>query len=174
MITDRAKSWRRPASMRWQARLTTWFLYRVVIWLKEKKGITVRVKGKENIPLQGAVVLAGGHVSIADPVIVMGAIAKTRRYRVGAFLSMYELFRWRSPHTAVLARLMGHIPVRRNTPKAARAKARGLNVLRHGGMLGGFPGGACDSELRGKGTHGAKVWPRWLSRAKSLSSFFGC
>lgn len=153
------KSWRRPASMRWHARLTTWFLYRILIWMRDKKGVKVHVQGKKNVPLEGGVVLAGGHYSIADPVVVMGALAKTTRYRVGAFLSMYELFRWRSPHTAILARLMGHIPVQRNTKRAARAKVRGLNVLRHGGMLGGFPGGACDSVPREK----KYAWRRGLA-----------
>ncbi len=82
------------------------------------------VRGVENIPAQGAVLLAVNHISLADPLSILAA--SPRRLYYMAARELHELW-WLDP----IIRFLGSFPVDRNTMDlSAIAKARSL--LRQG------------------------------------------
>ncbi len=88
--------------------------------------------GRENIPKNGGVVLAGTHTSQTD-ILILGASTK----RMVNFLGKIELFKgpgkWFMP-------LMGVIPVDRSK-KNTEALAMAINELKNGKLIGIFPEG---------------------------------
>ena len=94
----------------------------------------LEVKGIENIPLQGSVVIASNHISLLDPPTI-GVACKTRYLN---FMAKIELFK--NPIFAYLIRNLGAFPVKRGeVDKNAIKKA--LDVLRAGKVLCIFPEG---------------------------------
>jgi len=89
--------------------------------------LRVTVRGVENIPLAGGVLLTMNHPGGADPVLVMGF---TPRYL--AIVGKAEIMGW--PVLAFLAWAYGMIPVQRGEVDRGALKA-GLAVLRSGGAL---------------------------------------
>lgn len=88
--------------------------------------------GRENIPKNGGVVLAGTHTSQTD-ILILGASTR----RMVNFLGKIELFKgpgkWFMP-------LMGVIPVDRSK-KNTEALAMAINELKNGKLIGIFPEG---------------------------------
>jgi 1-acyl-sn-glycerol-3-phosphate acyltransferase len=92
------------------------------------------VRGVENVPLDGPVVLAMSHFSYLDFVIVEWAIWRHRR-RLTRFMATKKSFE--HPVAGPLMRSMGHIPVDRS--KGASAYRYAYDALRRGQLVGVFP-----------------------------------
>lgn len=99
-----------------------------------------RAEGLEHLPVEGAAIVAGNHLSFADP-LLMPAVLKRRI----TFLAKAEYFRapgltgWL---TAFVLRGAGQISVDRSGRAAAQAAIRdGLAVLAKGDLLAIYPEG---------------------------------
>ncbi|MFF1341058.1 lysophospholipid acyltransferase family protein [Streptomyces sp. NPDC058290] len=99
-----------------------------------------RIEGLENIPPEGAAIIAGNHLSFSDH-FLMPAILKRRI----TFLAKAEYFTGpgvKGRLTAFFFRSAGQIPVDRSGKDAGRAALReGLGVLAKGELLGIYPEG---------------------------------
>ncbi|MCJ1675943.1 1-acyl-sn-glycerol-3-phosphate acyltransferase [Streptomyces sp. APSN-46.1] len=99
-----------------------------------------RIEGLENIPAEGAAIVAGNHLSFSDH-FLMPAIL-TRRI---TFLAKAEYFTGpglKGRLTAAFFRSAGQIPVDRSGKDAGQAALReGLGVLAKGELLGIYPEG---------------------------------
>ncbi|MFJ6718028.1 MULTISPECIES: 1-acyl-sn-glycerol-3-phosphate acyltransferase [unclassified Streptomyces] len=99
-----------------------------------------RIEGLENIPPEGAAIIAGNHLSFSDH-FLMPAILKRRI----TFLAKAEYFTGpgvKGRLTAAFFRSAGQIPVDRSGKDAGRAALReGLGVLAKGELLGIYPEG---------------------------------
>ncbi|MFJ9075292.1 lysophospholipid acyltransferase family protein [Streptomyces sp. NPDC102278] len=99
-----------------------------------------RIEGLENIPAEGAAIIAGNHLSFSDH-FLMPAILKRRI----TFLAKAEYFTGpgvKGRLTAAFFRSAGQIPVDRSGKDAGQAALReGLGVLAEGELLGIYPEG---------------------------------
>ncbi|MFD7629460.1 lysophospholipid acyltransferase family protein [Streptomyces sp. NPDC059851] len=99
-----------------------------------------RIEGLENVPAEGAAIIAGNHLSFSDH-FLMPAILKRRI----TFLAKAEYFTGpglKGRLTAFFFRSAGQIPVDRSGRDAGRAAIReGLGVLARGELLGIYPEG---------------------------------
>ncbi|MBZ9645620.1 1-acyl-sn-glycerol-3-phosphate acyltransferase [Streptomyces sp. PSKA30] len=99
-----------------------------------------RVEGLEHVPAEGAAIVAGNHLSFADP-LLMPAVLKRRI----TFLAKAEYFRTpglRGRLTALVLRGAGQISVDRSSRTAGQAALRkGLGVLAKGELLAIYPEG---------------------------------
>ncbi|MFB7466672.1 lysophospholipid acyltransferase family protein [Streptomyces sp. NPDC056224] len=99
-----------------------------------------RIEGLENIPAEGAAIIAGNHLSFSDH-FLMPAILKRRI----TFLAKAEYFTGpglKGRLTAAFFRSAGQIPVDRSGKNAGQAALReGLGVLAKGELLGIYPEG---------------------------------
>ncbi|MFK0234619.1 lysophospholipid acyltransferase family protein [Streptomyces vinaceus] len=99
-----------------------------------------RIEGLENIPEDGAAIVAGNHLSFSDH-FLMPAILKRRI----TFLAKAEYFTGpgvKGKLTAFFFRSAGQIPVDRSGKDAGQAALReGLGVLARGELLGIYPEG---------------------------------
>ncbi|MCF3165403.1 lysophospholipid acyltransferase family protein [Streptomyces californicus] len=99
-----------------------------------------RIEGLENIPEDGAAIVAGNHLSFSDH-FLMPAILKRRI----TFLAKAEYFTGpgvKGRLTAFFFRSAGQIPVDRSGKDAGQAAIReGLGVLAKGELLGIYPEG---------------------------------
>lgn len=91
------------------------------------------VKGKENIPRDGAVVLVGNHVSLWDPVILACSVD-----RAVNFMAKEELFK--IPVLGRLITLLHAFPIKRGRPDR-NALRIASERLKNGKVLGLFPEG---------------------------------
>ncbi|OKK17612.1 acyl-phosphate glycerol 3-phosphate acyltransferase [Streptomyces sp. CB00455] len=99
-----------------------------------------RIEGLENIPAEGAAIIAGNHLSFSDH-FLMPAILKRRI----TFLAKAEYFTGpglKGRLTAAFFRSAGQIPVDRSGKEAGKAALReGLGVLAKDELLGIYPEG---------------------------------
>ncbi|MCX4483171.1 1-acyl-sn-glycerol-3-phosphate acyltransferase [Streptomyces anulatus] len=99
-----------------------------------------RIEGLENIPEDGAAIVAGNHLSFSDH-FLMPAIIKRRI----TFLAKAEYFTgpgFKGRLTAAFFHSAGQIPVDRSGKDAGQAAIReGLGVLSKGELLGIYPEG---------------------------------
>ncbi|MET8977307.1 lysophospholipid acyltransferase family protein [Streptomyces sp. NPDC004539] len=99
-----------------------------------------RIEGLENVPEDGAAIVAGNHLSFSDH-FLMPAVIKRRI----TFLAKAEYFTGpgvRGRLTAAFFRSAGQIPVDRSGKEAGQAAIReGLGVLSKGELLGIYPEG---------------------------------
>ncbi|WP_411102399.1 lysophospholipid acyltransferase family protein [Streptomyces sp. cmx-4-9] len=99
-----------------------------------------RIEGLENIPAEGAAIVAGNHLSFSDH-FLMPAILKRRI----TFLAKAEYFTGpgvKGRLTAAFFRSAGQIPVDRSGKDAGKAALReGLGVLAKDELLGIYPEG---------------------------------
>ena len=91
------------------------------------------VRGRENVPETGAVIICADHLHIFDPVLIASAVKRPIH-----FVAKDELFRGR--FRSWLFNGVGAIPVHRDGSDLAGLK-KGLTVLRKGEALGIFPEG---------------------------------
>lgn len=92
-----------------------------------------KIKGKENIPPQGSVVLIGNHVSLWDPVILACSVDRTVH-----FMAKEELFR--IPLVGKLISALCAFPIKRGQPDR-NALRIATKLLNNGEVLGLFPEG---------------------------------
>ncbi|MFF8264096.1 lysophospholipid acyltransferase family protein [Streptomyces virginiae] len=99
-----------------------------------------RIEGLENIPAEGAAIVAGNHLSFSDHFLMPAILAR----RI-TFLAKAEYFTGpgiKGRLTAAFFRSAGQIPVDRSGRNAGRAALReGLGVLAKGELLGIYPEG---------------------------------
>ncbi len=94
---------------------------------------SLTVKGRENIPKNGALILAPNHIAFSDPAIIVANCPRTVH-----FMAKSELFE--QPLKAAFMRNMNAFPVKRN--HFDRASLRyAVRILENGGVLGIFPEG---------------------------------
>ncbi len=113
---------------------------RAVLVLLLRFAFRMEVKGAENIPKRGGVIMAPNHRSLIDHPVV-GCITKRQVW----FMGKEELFK--SPMAARLLRALGAFPVRRGRPDRASLQ-RGLELLRDGEVVGIYPEGTRRPENR--------------------------
>jgi 1-acyl-sn-glycerol-3-phosphate acyltransferase len=95
----------------------------------------VRVEGLENLPAQGAAIVAANHISFVDSLFIPLVLPRRVTY-----LAKAEY--WDSWKTRWFFETVGQIPVRRHdSEKAQAALDAGLRVLNEGGLLGIYPEG---------------------------------
>ncbi|MEP6852049.1 MAG: lysophospholipid acyltransferase family protein [bacterium] len=117
-----------------------WFLKRVAIgpWLKAFW--RPRVEGLENIPAEGAAILASNHLSFCDsfflPVVVprrVTFLAKAEYFTTPGLKGMFS---------RMFMSGAGQVPIDRSDPDAARAAMNtGVRLLGRGALLGIYPEG---------------------------------
>ncbi|MEW2583418.1 lysophospholipid acyltransferase family protein [Streptomyces virginiae] len=99
-----------------------------------------RIEGLENIPAEGAAIVAGNHLSFSDHFLMPAILAR----RI-TFLAKAEYFTGpgiKGRLTAAFFRSAGQIPVDRSGRNAGQAALReGLGVLAKGELLGIYPEG---------------------------------
>lgn len=101
----------------------------------------VKVEGRENLPAEGAFIVAPNHKSNWDPPVIGVAVYN----RVIHYMAKEELFK--NPFFGALLRFYGTFPVRRGVvDRAALRKA--VRVLKDGHALGIFPEG---TRIHGEG-----------------------
>jgi len=94
----------------------------------------VEYHGLENVPADGAIIIAGNHPSYLDPLLVMLPIKRTIR-----FMAWDALFK--VPVLGQLIKAMGAFPVDLRKGKGESAFREALGVLNGGNALGIFPEG---------------------------------
>ena len=114
------------------------FMYGLVVfttgipmWL----GGGLRVEGREHVPLEGRVIIAGNHFTNLDPFVIAHAIPKPRRVQ---YMAKKELFT--NPVLGHIIRSGGSFPVDRSGNDVGAIRTA-LRVLQNEGMLGIFPQG---------------------------------
>lgn len=96
-------------------------------------GVRVHVRGAENLPATGAVIIAANHVAYPDFVFLEKAALRRGRYV--RFMTRYDV--WKPGPLAWVMNRMRHIPVDRAHAVSAFLTARRL--LREGEAVGIFP-----------------------------------
>jgi 1-acyl-sn-glycerol-3-phosphate acyltransferase len=98
------------------------------------------VEGAENIPVNGAAILASNHLSFSDSIFL--PLCMKRRL---TFLAKAEYFTGRGVKGRLTAGFMkgvGQVPIDRSGGRASEAALRkGLEILREGDLLGLYPEG---------------------------------
>mgnify|MGYP003390490209 FL=1 len=113
------------------------YLLRFVAWVLSRFVYRFKVQGDENLPVQGAAVLACNHVSFVDAVLLMAASP-----RPIYFVMDHRIFR--VPVLGALFRLAKAIPIAPYKEDAATYEAafeRAAQVLQGGDLLAIFPEG---------------------------------
>jgi 1-acyl-sn-glycerol-3-phosphate acyltransferase len=118
------------------------FLMRFLVWILIHTIYRVEVNGIENIPEDGAVIVAANHVSFVDPLIVGGVIRRPVR-----FIMYYKIFQL--PFLKFIFKTGKAIPIaaRDENPEVLE-KAFGEihKVIDEGDILGIFPEGVITSD----------------------------
>ena len=113
------------------------FLMRFLVWMLIHTIYRVTVKGIDNIPDEGPVIVASNHVSFADPLIVGGIIRRPVN-----FVMYYKIYR--IPVLNFIFRTGKAIPIasRAENPEILEQAYRRMHqVLDSGDVLGIFPEG---------------------------------
>ena len=107
-----------------------WFYYvfRLVIRMLLHLLTRWQVKGKENVPRQGPLLIVANHINLVDPVLIAASLS-----RKPAFMAKEQLFR--SPFPGFFIRSFGAFPVRRRRidrkalHQASQALAKGQALV---------------------------------------------
>lgn len=111
-------------------------IYRLLKYLATMILTTVRrwdVRGRENLPHSGGVVLVANHVSYWDPVVVICAFSRKVH-----FMAKSELFK--IPVIGYVLRIAGSFPVRRDRSDREAIRTA-IRLLEEGQVVGVFPEG---------------------------------
>ncbi|MBE6639214.1 MAG: 1-acyl-sn-glycerol-3-phosphate acyltransferase [Ruminococcaceae bacterium] len=95
----------------------------------------VKVEGGENLPDDGAYIVACNHICDADPVILAASVKNRRQIR---FMAKKELFK--VPLLAQLIKALGAFPIDRGGADVGALK-HSLSLLKNGEVVGIFPQG---------------------------------
>lgn len=113
-----------------------------------------RVRGIENVPSSGPLIVASNHLSYFDPPALCYC---PRRIR---FMAKQELFG--IPLLAPLIRTLGAYPVDRHGSPQAAIK-RSLSILKEGGAIGIFPEGTRNPDGSAAAQMGMALLAAWSS-----------
>jgi 1-acyl-sn-glycerol-3-phosphate acyltransferase len=103
--------------------------------------------GDEHLPPEGAVIVVGNHLSVADAFVLTAAVARRgRRIRMLGTAGLFD-----APVVGTLLRKAGYIPVHRRSADPAAALAPARAALEAGQCVGLYPEGAI--------TRHADQWP---------------
>ena len=114
------------------------YLLRFIAWVASRLVYRFKVRGEENIPLEGAALLVCNHVSFVDAILLMAASP-----RPIVFIMDHRIFKL--PLLGTLFRLAKAVPIapQKEDPQAyEQAFARARQVLDAGDLLCIFPEGA--------------------------------
>ena len=117
------------------------FMMRFLVWILIHTIYRVEVKGIENIPENGAAIVAANHVSFVDPLIVGGVIRRPVR-----FVMYHKIFQ--IPVLKFIFKTGKAIPIasKREDPQILKqAYQRIHEVISEGNLLGIFPEGEITS-----------------------------
>jgi len=114
-----------------------YYVARAICWLLLKIFWRVEVKGIDNIPKNGGLILASNHVSYLDP-IVLGISIKRKIY----FIAKKEAFN--NFFGSLLLHNLNAFPVDRGKTDILAFK-KAINILKEGKILGIFPEGTRSS-----------------------------
>jgi len=117
------------------------FLMRFLIWILIHTIYRVDIKGIENLPEKGAVIVASNHVSFVDPLIIGGVIRRPVR-----FVMYYRIFK--IPVLSFIFKLGKVIPIAGHHEDPVilkQAYQRMYEVIDEGEVLGIFPEGGITS-----------------------------
>lgn len=119
-----------------------YYIIRAIAWLLIKIFWDFEVKGRENVPPKGGLILASNHVSYLDPV-VLGVSLKRKIY----FIAKEEVFK--DIFSNLFLRSLNAFPVSRNKTDLVAFK-KAIKILKEGNILGIFPEGtrSVDGELK--------------------------
>ena len=118
------------------------FLMRFLVWILIHTIYRVEVKGIENIPESGSVVVAANHISFVDPLIVGGIIRRPVR-----FVMYYRIFQ--IPVLNFIFKTGKAIPIasRKESPEILEKAYQQIHeVIGEGDVLGIFPEGGITSD----------------------------
>ncbi len=134
-----------------------------------------KITGRENVPMDGPVVLIGNHKTNADPILL--GVASPRPVN---FIAKAELFK--NPIVSWFLKVLGGIPIHRGEQDVA-AMRESLRVLKNQGALGLFPEGTripqqhCLGEFKNGAVMialrgGATIVPVAIQNSHHFCSFF--
>ena len=118
------------------------FLMRFLVWMLIHSIYKVRVTGEDNIPEDGAVIVASNHVSFVDPLIIGGMIRRPVNFVM--YHKIYKI-----PVLNFIFRTGKAIPIasREEHPEILESAYRRIHgVLAEGDVLGIFPEGKITSD----------------------------
>ena len=113
------------------------FLMRFLIWILIHTIYKVEVKGMENIPEEGSIIVAANHVSFVDPLIIGGTIRRPVR-----FVMYHKIFE--TPLLKYVFKAGRAIPIasQKENPKILESAYQQMReVVDEGEVLGIFPEG---------------------------------
>lgn len=113
------------------------FLMRFIVWILVNLVYRLRVKGLENIPDRGPLLVVCNHVSLMDALVISGCCRRPIR-----FVMDHQIFR--TPILNFIFRVAGAIPIasaRENPEILKRAYERVAEALQKGEIVGIFPEG---------------------------------
>jgi 1-acyl-sn-glycerol-3-phosphate acyltransferase len=114
------------------------YLLRFIAWLASRLVYRFKVRGDDNIPVEGPAILVCNHVSFVDAILLLAASPRPIH-----FVMDHRIFK--VPVLGALFKLAKAIPIapRKDDPDAYEAAfARAHKVLADGGLLAIFPEGA--------------------------------
>lgn len=118
------------------------FLMRFLVWMLIHTIYRVKVTGMDNIPEEGAVIVASNHVSFADPLIIGGMIRRPVN-----FVMYYKIYQ--IPVLNFIFRTGKAIPIagRKEDPQILETAYQRMDgVLETGDVLGIFPEGGITAD----------------------------
>ena len=118
------------------------FLMRFLVWMLIHTIYKVEVKGMENIPSEGAAIVASNHVSFIDPFIIGGVIRRPVR-----FVMYYKIFQL--PFLKFIFKAGKTIPIagRHEDPEILKQAYLSIHeAINEGHVLGIFPEGQITSD----------------------------
>ncbi len=110
-----------------------YWLAKIFVIIVARTLLRVKIKGRENIPEEGPVVVMSNHISMLDPPLIGSFMP-----RKISFMAKKELFK--NPIIAWFLGALGAFPVKRGTGDR-KALKKSLRILRDGKVLGLFPEG---------------------------------
>lgn len=108
-----------------------WVLCRTVLLTIRR----MKVRGTENVPMHGGLVVVSNHKSYWDPVIMGCVLPRERQVR---YMAKAELFK--IPGLALIIKKLGTFPVNRGGSDRSAIR-RALEILASGEIVGIFPEG---------------------------------
>jgi len=118
--------------------LTLYRILRPVAWLLFKVWNRLEVRGLENLPRQGKVIIVANHVSVLDPVVLGASLPRPVRFM--AKKGLFDI-----PILNGLITVLGAFPVDRSRTDFQAVK-QSLKILANQEILGIFPQGGTRKE----------------------------